>query len=98
MRNSLSIINLINTKLKNGYDLTKDCNCRPIFIVGSGRSSNILVRRILSNEQDIYIPPETYVLGQVIKDFSNYSKLGWPVLVSLVFSHFNLSEDFSFFP
>lgn len=98
MRNSLSIINLINTKLKNGYDLTKGYNCRPIFIVGSGRSGNTLVRRILSNEQDVYIPPETYVLGQVIKDFSNYSKLEWPVLVRLVLSHFNLSEDFHFFP
>lgn len=50
------------------------------------------------NDPSIYIPPETYVLGQLIRDFDKYSRLEWSKLIRLVLSHFSLSEDFKYFP
>ncbi|MEM8851910.1 MAG: sulfotransferase [Pseudomonadota bacterium] len=47
----------------------------PLFVIGSGRSGNTLVRRILLASGQIHIPPETYVLGDVIET--------WPLSVAL---------------
>lgn len=94
--------NRIATTLKNNfkkrYKLTTAYQDSPIFIVGSGRSGNTLVRRILINEPSIYIPPETYVLGQLIKEFQVHSKSEWSFLIRLVLSQLSLSEDFHYFP
>lgn len=42
----------------------------PAFIIGSGRSGNTLLRRILSANPDVFIPPETYVLGKSINQWT----------------------------
>jgi protein-tyrosine sulfotransferase len=69
----------------------------PVFIVGSGRSGNTLVRRILIASGAIHIPPETYVLSRVISTFRRYPFLPWPNLVDLVLASFEYHAEFEYF-
>ena len=47
--------------------LNRDEGYRPFFIVGSGRSGNTLMRRVLQTSPELHIPPETFVLGDCIE-------------------------------
>lgn len=89
---------LIKRAFSPSHNLSFENEEKPIFIIGSGRSGNTLLRRILMNDPRIYIPPETYVLGQIIRDFDKYSRLEWSTLLHLVLNHLSLSEDFKYFP
>ncbi|WP_263840132.1 sulfotransferase family protein [Salinibacter sp.] len=66
----------------------------PFFIVGSGRSGNTLLRAILTGHPNVSIPPESYVLGRVIRQFGSYSFLDWKVLLRLVLSEFEYHHQF----
>lgn len=79
-------------KINTGKDIS------PVFIVGAGRSGNTLLRKILCGSRDLYIPPETYVLGSCVADFERYSFLGWPTVCRIVLSRFAFSPDFDTFP
>ncbi|RME39093.1 MAG: sulfotransferase [Planctomycetota bacterium] len=61
---------------------------RPVFLIGSGRSGNTLLRRILQAGRDLHIPPETFVLGRVIRLFLRNRHLPWDHLVRLVMGWF----------
>ncbi len=80
-----------------GIPLHKNEDYLPFFIVGSGRSGNTLLRRILNNHSELYIPPETYVLGSSIQDSFLYPQLGWANTVSLIYSNFEYNEEFETF-
>jgi len=80
------------------YPLHLNEEASPIFIVGSGRSGNTILRRILSNSHELYIPPETLVLGQVIRQFKNSKCLSWNELCLLTLGTFSNSEEFETFP
>ncbi|MCS3702309.1 sulfotransferase family protein [Salinibacter ruber] len=67
----------------------------PFFIVGSGRSGNTLLRAILTGHSNIAIPPESYVLGKVVRRFKAYSFLGWKILLRIVLSEFEYHRQFS---
>jgi protein-tyrosine sulfotransferase len=95
MRNKLSYY---KTFLNRSCPLRRDEGFEPTFIIGSGRSGNTLLRRILFNDPSIYIPPETYVLGKSIDKFSRFAKTDWDNLVRITLSEFSLSRDFHFFP
>lgn len=69
----------------------------PIFIVGSGRSGNTLMRRILQAHPKLHIPPETFVLGDVIRLFRRNSVLSWDRLAHLVLGEFGRHPDFGHF-
>ena len=69
----------------------------PFFIVGSGRSGNTLLRRILNSHNELYIPPETYVLGEVIKKYHNSPFPHWDELVEQTLSTFENAPDFKTF-
>jgi len=69
----------------------------PIFIIGSGRSGNTLMRRFINNHSEIFIPPETYVLGSVIEKFKTYKGASWEDIVSIVYSKFELHPEFETF-
>ncbi len=84
--------------LTRTYPLRSNARFSPIFIIGSGRSGNTLLRRIVMGHPDVYIPPETYVLGPCIRTYCRYRHLDWTTLSSLVLSMFALSEDFETFP
>lgn len=49
----------------------------PLMIVGAPRSGNTLVRRVLLASGQIYIPPETYVLGEIIENWGKWLLLPW---------------------
>lgn len=72
----------------------KTSNYQPFFIIGSGRSGNTLLRRILQANPTIHIPPETYVLSNVINTFRNNAGIFWGDLVSLLLSKFMLHPEF----
>ena len=69
----------------------------PFFIVGSGRSGNTLLRRLLAAGGQVHIPPETYVLGPVINLFKQFNTMQWFDLVHLVYSRFEFHRHFESF-
>lgn len=76
----------------SGYPLNRGAAYQPFFIVGSGRSGNTLLRRMLYAHYALHIPPETFVLGDTIRLFRQYRNMNWDNLV-----HFTLSQ-FEFYP
>lgn len=50
---------------------------RPIFIVGSGRSGNTLLRRLLSSGSEFFSAPETYVIGGLCERHNVYRGMPW---------------------
>ena len=67
----------------------------PLFIIGSGRSGNTLVRRVLMAGGEIFLPPETFVLGEIIEGWERGSLLTWRERVYLFCAYF---EKHRFFP
>jgi len=68
-----------------------------LFIIGSGRSGNTLLRRLLIENLSIYIPPESYVLGSIASSTIYGKNLPWPDLVDLTLSKFYFSSEFETF-
>ena len=56
------------------------------------------MRRLLMANDEVYIPPETYVLGPVIRDFKKPSVKGWELQCARVLDRFATSEDIESFP
>lgn len=69
----------------------------PFFIVGSGRSGNTLLRRILNNHTALFIPPETYEIGISIEQFKSFNRIGWTNLVKLIYANFQFNATFDSF-
>ncbi|MGD8557257.1 MAG: sulfotransferase [Chromatiales bacterium] len=80
------------------YPLHLNEKVSPIFIIGSGRSGNTILRRVLTNSSELYIPPETYVLGQAIRQFHSSRCLDWNEMCLLTLGTFSNSQDFDTFP
>ena len=68
---------------------------RPFFIVGSGRSGTTLLRSLLSEHSEIFIPPENQMLRHMAKAFDAYRGLPWQVQVAAVLEEFRKNEEFS---
>lgn len=68
-----------------------------IFIMGSGRSGNTLLRRLLMENCSIYIPPETYVIPRIIRHLSFVKGFDWDSIVNLVISTFEYQKEFDTF-
>lgn len=66
-----------------------------LFIIGSGRSGNTLMRRLLMERSDLYIPPETYVLKRVADRRITGRGLKWSAFVELVMASFEYHPEFS---
>lgn len=69
----------------------------PLFVIGSGRSGNTLVRRVLLSSGAIYIPPETFVLGDIIEGWQRSAWLAWRERVWLFCAHFEKHIHFATF-
>jgi hypothetical protein len=69
-------------------------NHQPFFIVGSGRSGNTLLHRILTNKNGIVIPPETYVFGKIFRLHNVYKNMDWEEYVNLMISTFEYHPQF----
>ena len=70
---------------------------QPLFMIGSGRSGNTLMRRVLMASGAIYIPPETYVVGQIIEAWQRSSLLPWRQRVWLFCAYFEQHSEFGTF-
>ncbi|MFD2740020.1 sulfotransferase family protein [Sulfitobacter aestuarii] len=70
---------------------------RPIFVIGSGRSGNTLVRRVLLASGQVYVPPETYVLGDILETWHRGTGLPWQHRVWLFCGHFERHPHFATF-
>lgn len=68
-----------------------------LFIVGSGRSGNTLLRKLLMEQGDIYIPPESYVLAQEVITHLSACALNWNDKVDLTLAKFEYHPEFSTF-
>ena len=80
-----------------GYPLNNQENYRPFFIIGSGRCGSTLLRRILYSYPNFHIPPETYVLKEVIQTFKQNRHLSWKHLVYLTLSTLEYHPEFKIF-
>ena len=79
------------------YPIHRNEAYRPFFIIGSGRSGNTLLRRILNAHPSFHIPPETYVLGIVVKRYWQVAHMEWKDIVHFVYSSFQFHEEFEMF-
>jgi protein-tyrosine sulfotransferase len=61
----------------------------PLFIIGAPRSGNTLTRRVLMASGQIYIPPETYVFGEIIARWPRWFGLSWREKVWMVCAYFD---------
>ncbi|MFZ4451733.1 sulfotransferase family protein [Salibacterium aidingense] len=97
-----NIYNIINYVKGNNkvYKLQSDYyQSTPFFIVGSGRSGNTLLRSMLIGEREngIVIPPESYVLGNVVKKYHKMARVNnikWEDLCAVVTSTFTNHQEF----
>lgn len=81
-----------------GYPLAGRRRYAPFFIIGAARSGTTLLRRVLTSHSALHVPPETFVLGEVLRGFPRWSRsLDWPELVSLVLSRFEFHPEFETF-
>lgn len=70
---------------------------RPIFIIGAPRSGNTLTRRVLMASGSIYVPPETYVVGEIVEAWPRWRRLDWRERVWLFVSYFERHAHFADF-
>jgi protein-tyrosine sulfotransferase len=78
-----------------GYPMAgTELSCQPFFIVGCGRSGNTLLRSMLCADNQVAIPPESYVIPKVIKQFARYSFLPWEELSGMIVSEFETYKEF----
>jgi len=82
---------------RRAWPLHCDEDISPFFIVGAGRSGTTLLRRILVASKQVHIPPETYVLSQVIEHYRRNAYLEWPTLVKQCMALFELHPEFETF-
>lgn len=65
-----------------------------LFILGSGRSGNTLLRKILMKKYNIYIPAETYAIAPALDAFRRSFFLTWSERVRLVLATFEYQDNF----
>lgn len=75
----------------------RDIGPPPLFVIGSGRSGNTLVRRVLMATGAIHIPPETFVLGDIIEMWPRLKSLAWREKVWLFCAYFEKHPHFADF-
>lgn len=72
-----------------GYPLSRGESYRPFFIVGTPRSGNTLLRRVLLAHPRLHVPPENFALRHSIRLFRQYRRLmRWEQLVELLLAEF----------
>ncbi|SEA76877.1 Sulfotransferase family protein [Thalassobacillus cyri] len=66
----------------------------PFFIIGSGRSGNTLFRTMLTQKEEIVIPPESFVLGKAIRKYKMTRHMEWEDICGLFISFFERHHGF----
>jgi len=86
-----------NICIRKPWPLHRDEDMTPFFIVGAGRSGTTLLRRILVASKQVHIPPETYVLAQVIEHYKRNAYQDWQDLVRDCMALFEMHPEFDTF-
>jgi protein-tyrosine sulfotransferase len=81
----------------SGYSVRGNEAYHPFFIVGSPRSGNTLMRRILYAHPYLHIPPEVFVLGRTIRLFRQYRNMNWGDLVRFILAQYEFAPEFETF-
>jgi protein-tyrosine sulfotransferase len=87
-------IKLLKNNLYKNHKINHYENLTPFFIVGSGRSGNTLLRSILAKNEEIVIPPESFVLGEAIRKYRLNKNLEWEDLCGIFCSVFERHHGF----
>jgi|GEM_PF-433213 len=58
-------------------------SCTPFFIIGSGRNGSTLLSSMLNQHSKIMVPPEQWVLYEVIIKYKLYNLIEWKDLVNI---------------
>ncbi len=88
---------MIRNMFSAGYPVYRDgveLSCEPFFVIGSGRSGNTLLRAILCSHPDVSVPPESYVLANMVRKYSRYDYLPWSELVKIVIGELESHQQF----
>ncbi|GAA0487059.1 sulfotransferase [Salinibacillus aidingensis] len=80
--------------LKRSHKINHSEHFNPFFIVGSGRSGNTLFRSMLSQKDEIVIPPESFVLGEAIRKYKMYRYMEWEDLCGVFCAVFERHHGF----
>jgi len=83
--------------MRKAYPLHRNEDIAPFFIIGAGRSGTTLLRRILVASKQVHIPPETYVLAQVIEYYRRNACQDWESLVLHCMALFEMHPEFETF-
>lgn len=75
------------------YQLPSEITSPSYFILGSGRSGNTLLRRLLMEDFDTFIPPEMPGLGKGMRGLVQNRKRGWETYVISFFENFEASAN-----
>ncbi len=83
----------------SNFSLSGQQRYRPFFIIGVGRSGSTLLRRFLSAHSKLYVPPETFVIGDCIERFEKYgqSPMEWRQMVQFIMATFQFHPEFDAF-
>jgi len=74
----------------------EDLSCTPFFIIGSGRSGSTLLRAILTNHPDAFIPPESQVIGTLVRTYQYLNFLSWKNISRLIILQFETQRKFHY--
>lgn len=75
------------------YHIQAEITSPSYFILGSGRSGNTLLRRLLMEDFDTFIPPEMPGLGKGMRGLIQNRKRGWDTCVISFFENFEASAN-----
>jgi protein-tyrosine sulfotransferase len=89
-----SVIDPVEPEMRFVYPYSGPLPHEPVFIVGSGRSGTTLLRRMLMEGGEIHFPPESYVLGPVIRRFAIRRYLPWRTIARRVLRDFQRHPEF----
>lgn len=67
---------------------------KPFFVIGAPRSGSTLLRAIVSQHPDVFIPPENGGLPRMLSAFRDHRQASWEVLASAVIAEFRRGYEF----
>jgi len=82
----LPILTKISDHLYRRYKVYaphQELTCHPFFIIGSGRNGSTLLSSMLNQHSKLMVPPEQWVLYEMIIKFKLYNIIEWKDLVNI---------------
>lgn len=71
------LVRMLHGSIGLPFPLVANHPVKPFFLMGSGRSGNTLLRRMLIASPEVYIPEETYFMRALIKKARQATRSDW---------------------